>query len=107
MRTVIVDRTGSGPGYAGDEARFTLARAINAITSVVVGLIVIGILLVVLEANPSNDIVSWVVDAARWLVGPFHDLFRIDGDWRTIVNWGLAALVYSVVGRFIAGLIAR
>jgi hypothetical protein len=105
MRTVLVNRPVRSPGGAG--ARFALARAIGAITSAVVGVIVIAILLVVLEANPSNDIVIAFTDAARWLVGPFHDLFRLDGDWRTIVNWGLAALVYSFIGRLLAGFIAR
>jgi hypothetical protein len=108
MRTVIVEgrsRAGALDGTYG--ARFALARAVAAITSVVVGLIVVAIALIVLEANPSNDIVAWVVDAGRWLVGPFHDLFRLDGDWRTIVNWGLAALVYSFIGRLLAGFFAR
>jgi hypothetical protein len=108
MRTVIVDRTRSARHWGGaDEGRWALARAIGAVTSVVVGLIVIGIALVVLEANPSNDIVAAILDAARWLVGPFQNLFTLDGDWRIVVNWGLAALVYSIAGRFLAGLAAR
>ena len=41
-------------------------------------IIAIGVLLVVLEANPANDIVNAVLDAARWLVGPFEDFFSLD-----------------------------
>jgi hypothetical protein len=108
MRTVIIDRPRrSASAERADEGRWALARAIGAVTSVVVGIIVIAIALVVLEANPANDIVSTVVDAARWLVTPFDNLFRLDGDWRIVVNWGLAALVYSIIGRFLAGIAAR
>jgi hypothetical protein len=89
------------------EARIALARTINAITSVVVGLIVVGIALVVLDANRSNDLVSAVLDGSRWLVTPFRDLFTLHGDWRVIVNWGLAALVYSMIGRLLAGFALR
>jgi hypothetical protein len=47
------------------------------------------------------------MDAGRWLTTPFHNLFKLHGDWRYIVNWGLAALVYSAVGHFIARMLAR
>lgn len=78
------------------------------IGSVVAGLIVLGILLVVLDANPRNDIVEWLTDAARWLAGPFKDLFTIENrDWRVVVNWGLAAIVYMFISRVIARLLAR
>lgn len=68
----------------------------------------VGILLVVLDANPRNDIVEALTDAARWLAGPFHDLFSIDSrKWRIAVNWGLAAIVYSALARLLARLVAR
>src|SRR4051794_20262601 len=83
--------------YAGDyttttgrtrtSAGYTLARVIRAIGAIVAGIIVLGIVLRVLGANPSNDLVNAVLDAARWLVGPFKGLFSIhDADWRVIVN---------------------
>jgi hypothetical protein len=74
----------------------------------VVGIIVAAIVLRVLDANTSNAIVSHIHDAANWLVGPFHHLFSIKNPKVSIaVNWGLAALVYLVVGGLIARLIAR
>jgi hypothetical protein len=82
-------------------------RAINAISSVVVGIIVVAILLIVLDANPANDIVDAIVDAGRWLAGPFRDLFTLDGDWRIIVNWGIAAAVYSFIAQLLATAVAR
>ena len=85
-----------------------LARIVSLITSIVVGLIVIGILLVVLKANPHNDIVRHILDWARWLVGPFKDLFTIkNAKVEMAVNWGLAALVYLVVGSIIARVLRR
>jgi len=85
-----------------------LARIVSLIGSVVAGLIVIGILLIVFEANPKNDVVDWLTDAARWLAGPFHDLFDLDSrKWRIGVNWGLAAIVYYAISRFLARLLAR
>ena len=36
----------------------------------VVAIIVDGIALVLLEANPANDLVNAMLDAARWLVDP-------------------------------------
>jgi hypothetical protein len=75
---------------------------------VVVALIVAGILIHLLDANTSNGIVSLVDDAAKWLVQPFRDVFSPDGeDARIVVNWGLAAVVYSLVGGLLAQLLAR
>jgi hypothetical protein len=74
----------------------------------VVGLILIGILLVVLEANRSNDIVKWLLDAAKFLVGPFEDVFSPEGrKAKVAVNYGLAAVIYAIVGGLIARLLRR
>lgn len=87
---------------------FAIARIVSLIGSVIAGLIVVGILLVVLDANQSNAIVEWLTDAARWLAGPFHGLFSIESrEWRVVVNWGLAAIVYLAISRVIARLAAR
>jgi hypothetical protein len=81
-----------------------LARLVRIVAGVVVGIIVIAILLVVLGANQSNDIVNWIHDAGSWLAGPFKGLFDFDDAKLSIaVNWGIAAVVYSIV----AGLIIR
>lgn len=85
-----------------------LARIITLIGSIVAALIVIGILLVVLEANPDNSLVEWLTDAARWLAGPFRELFQLDDNkLQVAINWGLAAVVYLVVSRLIARLVLR
>lgn len=85
-----------------------LARLVRLVTAVVVAIIVAGILLFVLDANTSNSIVSTINDAAKWLVGPFKNVFSLDNEKTNLaVNWGLAALVYAIVGGIIASLLAR
>jgi hypothetical protein len=87
---------------------FTLARVVALIGSLVAAVVVIGILLVVLDASTKNDIVQWMTDAAEWLVGPFQGLFNLDSQkGQTAVNWGLAAVVYFAISRMIARLLAR
>jgi hypothetical protein len=74
---------------------------------VVVGFIVVGILLHVLGANGGNAVVGFVYDVAGWLVTPFKGLFSPDGAKLQIaVNWGIAAVVYGIVGSLIARLLA-
>jgi hypothetical protein len=91
----------------GADARRALARLISIVASVVVLLIVIGILIIVLEANPGNDLVSFVTDVAETLVGPFENLFNLDDRKADVaVNWGIAAVVYLVLGRILAGIAA-
>jgi hypothetical protein len=85
-----------------------LARVIDVLVAVVAAIIAAGVLLVVLEANPSNAIVEAVLDAARWLVGPFSDFFTIDDrKLEVAVNWGLALVVYVLVGRGASALLRR
>jgi hypothetical protein len=84
------------------------ARIVSLITSIVVGLVVIGILLVLLEANRDNAIVGWLLDAAAWLAEPFDNVFSLEGRKKNVaVNYGLAALVYALVGGLIARLLRR
>ena len=87
---------------------FTLARAVRLATVVAVALIVAGILLHVFDANLSNGIASAINDAAKWLAQPFDNLFKISGAKANVaVNWGLAALVYAIVGMVIARALVR
>jgi hypothetical protein len=85
-----------------------VARAVMIIASVVVLVIALGILLVLLEANPANVIVQAVTEAARFLAGPFEALFTLRSPkLQTAVNWGIAAVVYLIVAALIAGLLRR
>jgi len=84
-----------------------LARIVRLVTAVVVGIIVVGIVLHLLGANGSNGIVSAIYDAARWLVGPFKGVFSPSGAKAQIAaNYGLAAVVYAIVGGLISRVLA-
>jgi hypothetical protein len=85
-----------------------LARVVGIVTAVVVGLIVIGILLTLFDANKDNQVVKWILDAGKWLVGPFKDVFKPDSaKTKVAVNWGLAAVIYALVGGLIVRLLRR
>jgi hypothetical protein len=99
---------GGGAARAARSGLWGLARIVSLITAIVVGLIVIGILLTLLDANKDNQIVGWLLDAAKFLVGPFKDVFKPDGaKVKVAVNWGLAAVIYALVGGLIARLLRR
>ena len=85
-----------------------LAAVVDVVTGVVALIIVLGILLVVLGANMDNGLVNAVHDAARFLAGPFDEMFKPKNHKTEIaINWGIATAVYVIVGRFIASLLRR
>ena len=100
-------RDGSaGRGFAS--AAGLLARVVRLVVGVIALIIVAGILLVVLKANPSNSIVSEVHGWARSLAGPFDGIFSFHSARVAIaVNWGIAAVVYLFVGGLITRLLGR
>jgi hypothetical protein len=89
-------------------ARASIARAVMLIAGAVALVLVLGILLVVLEANRSNELVQLVRDAAGILAGPFDGLFTLDSNKaEKAVNWGIAAVVWLALGRLISGFLLR
>jgi len=88
---------------------YALARAVRLVVGVVVLVIVVGGILFVLSANPSNAIVHDIHNAASTLVGPFKNVFSIGGHPKEtlVANWGLAVVVYLIVGGLVASLIAQ
>jgi len=85
-----------------------LARLVRTLAGIIALIIVVAIVLFLVGANPSNQIVSAIHDAGAWLAGPFKNLFSIhDPKLAMAVNWGLAALAYLIVGHIIASLLAR
>jgi hypothetical protein len=85
-----------------------IARLVRLITWCVVLVIVAGIVLRLLSANQGNVIVRDIHDAGAWLVGPFKNVFSLKHAKANLAaNWGLAAVVYLIVGSVIASLIAR
>jgi hypothetical protein len=83
-------------------------RIVLIITGIVVASIVLGILLVVLGANLDNPVASFIHSVAEWLVTPFKALFTLKQEKiQVAVNWGVAAIVYLVIGLVIARLMSR
>jgi hypothetical protein len=83
----------------------TVVAVITDVSAVILGL---WILMYVLHANPGNDLVRVVRRAALWLAGWSHDLFTFDEAWaRVVAGYGLAAVVYLVVGHLVAGRLHR
>jgi hypothetical protein len=107
-RTTPSEPLSSRARRTGRRGLWGVARVVSLITAVVVGLLVIGIVLVLLEANRDNAIVDGLRDAAAWLAGPFDGMFEPDGRKARIwVNWAVAALVYALVGGLIVRLLRR
>ncbi|KAB2363310.1 hypothetical protein F9B16_43210 [Actinomadura montaniterrae] len=77
-------------------------------TTIVVLILAVHILFVVFEANTGNDIVHWFGARADELAWQFKDVFQPDNAKVDVaVNYGLAALVYLVVGRIIVSVVRR
>lgn len=80
-----------------------LARLVAFAATIVFAIIALGIVLRVVDANGANGVVSTVHDAGRWLVGPFDGMFTADSAKATLgLNWGIAAVLYLLVGRALA-----
>jgi len=81
----------------------TVVTIISGLFAVVLGL---HVLFELLGANEANALVVFVNDLARALDLFFHDLFTPDYQWlRILLNYGLAALFWLVLGRVIVMLI--
>jgi hypothetical protein len=103
-------RTRMGARGAGVVAAFGtgVARLIRLAVIVLALIIGLAILFRTLGANPDNTIVSAVHDAGRFLAGPFDSMFKLHGAKVALaINWGIALIVYLVVGFAIARLVGR
>ncbi|MEV5434508.1 hypothetical protein AB0K80_00510 [Streptomyces sp. NPDC052682] len=94
------------PRYrSGSSSAGTVIAVIADVMAVILGL---WILMYLLEANPGNELVQFVRDAANVLAAWSRDLFTFDADWaRVVFGYGLAAVVYLLVGHAIANRMQR
>jgi hypothetical protein len=101
-------RTAAARGaWAVGSVLLAIARLVRLVAWVVFLVIAVAILLRVLGANPANTIVHDIHDAGRALVGPFKNVFSLKNPKADLAaNWGLAAVIYLLVGHLLAGLIA-
>ena len=84
------------------------ASVVMTIATIIAGIILVGIVLVLVGANMQNTVVDFVMDIGRFFARPFADLFPQNTVKQNyVVNWGIAALVYLIVGAIIARVIRR
>jgi hypothetical protein len=95
--------------------RAKAARAVRIVFGVLAAILALGALLVVLrdDINENNEVVKLITDIADAISGPFS---RNDGIFdftgknaeakNALLNWGIAAVVYLLIGRFLANAIA-
>ena len=98
-----------------NEIRSKLARVVRLVFGVLATILALGALLIVLRnnINEQNSIVKLVTDVADGISGPFS---RTDGIFdfsgknavakNALLNWGIAAIVYLLLGRLLANAIA-
>lgn len=92
-------------GHAGAN---TIANIVDVLTSLIVLNFVLHILFVVFDANQGNEFVSFVYTLAKTLVLGLGDLFTPDeAVLGVVLNYGVAALIYLVIGRLIARALRR
>jgi hypothetical protein len=85
---------------AVSKVREILATAVFTVAVLAALVLALGAVLIALKANEQNQIVAGIIDIARRVVGPFDDVFRMDTRIKQVlVNWGIAAVVYLIVGR--------
>ena len=91
------------------------ARAVRIVFTALAVILALGAILVVLRGNinEQNAIVKFITDVADAVSGPFSlegGIFDFSGKnaaaKNALANWGIAAVVYLVIGRVLANAIA-
>lgn len=101
-------QSGARGAWAAGSAMLAIARLVRLVATIVVLIIVAAIVLRLIGANPGNAIVHDIHSVGATLAGPFKNVFTIKNPKTSmVVNWGLAAVVYLLVGHLIARLLAR
>jgi len=101
---------GAAKVKAGANAvRSKIATVVWLVAVVCALFLAVGALLIALKANEDNTIVAFILDGAERLDGPFSltdgiFTFPDDADGRVksaLTNWGIAAVVYLVIGKIL------
>ncbi len=101
---------GASKVKAGTNAvRSKVATVVWLVAVVCALFLAVGALLIALKANEENSIVHFIISGAEKLDGPFSlkdgiFTFPDDQDGRVksaLTNWGIAAVVYLVIGKIL------
>ncbi|MER7108314.1 hypothetical protein [Streptomyces sp. NPDC000229] len=94
----------NGDGVGANRA----ALAIHTIADIAAGFLVLWILLHLLDANQANVFVGFVHSVADWLAAWSQDIFTMEAEsLRVILNYGLPAAIYLLLGHGIAARVRR
>ncbi|MGP3998703.1 hypothetical protein [Streptomyces sp. 8N706] len=94
------NREGAGPPRA--------ALFIHTIADIAAGFLGLWILLYLLDANQANVFVDFVHGMADWLAWWSQDIFTMDTEGlRVLLNYGLPAVIYLLLGHGGAARIRR
>ena len=113
---VTTDESKGGSRFNAGQAavRAKAARIVRIVFGVLATILALGAVLVVLRnnINEQNSIVEFITNVADAISGPFS---RTDGIFdftgknavakNALLNWGIAAIVYLLVGRLLANAI--
>jgi len=113
---VSAKQVAHGAKVGTDAVRNRIASIVWVVAVVCAVILILAALAVALGAQANNPIVEWLGHAANVLAGPFgglhHGVFELktksgadDTVKNALINWGLAAMVYLVVGRIISRVI--
>lgn len=81
---------------------------ICTIADIAAGLLGLWIVLYLLDANEANSFVEFVRGTADWLSGWAQDIFTMDTEGlRVVLNYGLPAVIYLLLGHGIAARLNR
>ena len=85
-----------------------VARLVMLLAGLIALLIALAIVLRDVDANAKNSVVKGIHDGANFFAGAFTGLIKFSGHPKRAItiDWGIALLVYLIVGAFIARLIA-
>ena len=101
------DAAGATAGAIGSGV-LVLARLVMTIATLIALLIALAIILRDVDANASNSIVKGIHEGANFFAGAFTGLIKFSGHPKRAItiDWGIALIVYLLVGALIARLIA-
>lgn len=90
-------------GEGSNRLRNLIASIVWLVAVLAAVVLALGALLYALDAtNPDNGVVQFFIGTGKRLVGPFANVFEFgkgESGKEHLVNWGLAAVVYLIIGK--------